>query len=253
MSRIRAAGLWLAVAVAVTPLAAGCGAPGPATAPPGTPSPTPSPTPTAAPPTATPVATASAPPVAPPGTAFVDVPEAGIRLPVPVGWESVGADVLTDPDARATLAAKYPGSGKLLGSLDKLGGRAKPVFLAADPSPASLASPLAPNIAVLVSQPSVGGFLLDFAAGFIGDGLTDVLGATEDPVRDRIQLPVGEAVRFRYTIPAANGEEIVAVAWVIGAPGGTLLVTLMGTASALGDLDPDTVAAAIVPLTGGAP
>ena len=191
--------------------------------------------------------------MAPPGTALVDVPEAGILLPVPVGWESVGADALRVPATRAALAARYPGSGMLLGSFDQLGGRAEPVFLAADPSPASLASPLAPSVSVLVSQPSVGGFLLDFAAGFIGDGLTDVLGATEGPVRDRIQLSAGEAVRFRYTIPAAGGEEIVAVAWVIGAPGGTLLITLVGTASVLGDLDPDALAAAIIPLTGGAP
>jgi hypothetical protein len=168
---------------------------------------------------------------------------------VPDGWEPIGAEVLADPSAREAIAATYPGSGKLLGALDRLGSRAEPVFLAADPSAASLAGPLAPNVSVLVSQPSVGGLLLDVAAGFIKDALTDVLGATGDPAQERVTLPAGEAVRFHYAIPAADGGEIVADAWVIGAPQGTLLVTLMGTASTLGDLDPDAIAGAIVPLT----
>lgn len=226
-------------------LVAGCSTPGPTEAPPATPSPTPTTAPTATP--------RPSPPAAPPGTEFVEIPEAGIRLPVPVGWESVDAAGLGDAATREALAAKFPGSGKLIGSLDRLGGRAEPVFLAADPSPASLASALAPSLSVLVSQPSVGGFLLELVAGFIGDGMTEVLGAPEQPVRDKVQLPAGETVRFRYAIPAADGEEIVAVAWVIGAPGGTLLVTVMGTASILGDLDLDALAAAIVPAEEDAP
>jgi hypothetical protein len=230
-------------------LTAGCGTTAPTATPPPTPSPAPEPTPTATPPAPTASPSASAPPTAPPGTTYLDIPEAGIRLPVPDGWEPIGADVLADPAAREVIAARYPGSGKLLGALDQLGSRAEPVFLAADPSAASLAGPLASNVSVLVSQPSVDGVLLDIAAGFIGDALTDVLGASGEPSRERVTLRVGEAVHFRYAIPAADGGEVVADAWVIGAPRGTLLVTLMGTASTLGALDPDAVAGAIVPLT----
>lgn len=251
VSRIGSAvGLGLAGVLLLT---AGCGTPAPPTAPPTVPpatsSPAPVPTPTARPPIATASPSASPLPTAPPGTTFIDIPEAGIRLPVPDGWEPIGAEALADPVAREAIAAKYPGSGKLLGALDQLGSRAQPVFLAADPSAASLAGSLAPNISVLVSQPSVGGVLLDIAAGFIKDALTKVLGATGEPAQQKVTLPVGEAVRFHYAIPTADGEDILADAWVIGAPGGTLLVTLMGTASTLGDVDPDAVAGAIVPLT----
>ena len=242
-----AASLGLAGLVLLT---AGCGMPAPTTAPPPTSSPSAQQPPTARPSVSTASPSASPLPTAPPGTTLIEIPQAGIRLPVPDGWEPIGAEVLADPDAREAIAAKYPGSGKLLGALDKLGSRAEPVFLAADASPASLAGPLAPNISVLVSQPSVGGILLDLAAGFIRDALTEVLGATGEPAQQRVTLPVGEAVRFHYAIPAAGGEEIVADAWVIGAPRGTLLVTLMGKAATLGDLDPDSVAGAIVPLTG---
>jgi hypothetical protein len=183
----------------------------------------------------------------------VDVPEAGIRIPVPLGWACLDAAALADPALRATLPSTYPGSGALVAAIDQLDGRAEPVFLAADPSPASLAGPLATNLSVLVSQPSVGGFLLDFVAGFIAAGLSEALGATGEPVRDRVALQAGEAVRLRYAIPSVGGEEMAAVAWVIGAPAGTLLVTALGTAVAVGDLDPDAIAGAIVPLAGDAP
>lgn len=231
-------------------LVAGCAAPAPSATSPATPSPSPIATPSPRP---TPSPSPTPPPSPPAGTAYVDIPEAGIRLPVPLGWVSLGAAALADPAVLDALPATYPGSGALLAAIDELGGRAEPVSLAADPSPASLAGPLASNLSVLVSQPSVGGFLLDFVAGFIADGLSGALGATGEPARDRVQLPAGEAVRLRYAIPAAGGEEIVAVAWVIGAPAGTLLVTLMGTASALGELDPDAIARAIVPVMDDAP
>lgn len=240
--------IWLGLVAAL--LVAGCAAPAPsATASPSpvvTPSPSPTPSPTLAP-------SPTPPPSSPAGAAYVDVPEAGIRIPVPLGWACLDAAALADPALRATLPSTYPGSGALVAAIDQLDGRAEPVFLAADPSPASLSGPLATNLSVLVSQPSVGGFFLDFVAGFIADGLSEALGATGEPVRDRVALQAGEAVRLRYAIPAVGGEEMAAVAWVIGAPAGTLLVTVLGTAVAVGDLDPDAIAGAIVPLAGDAP
>jgi len=44
----------------------------------------------------------------PPGTTYIDIPEAGIRLPVPVGWEPIGAEALADPAAREAIVARYP-------------------------------------------------------------------------------------------------------------------------------------------------
>jgi hypothetical protein len=227
-------------------LVAGCAAPAPSATASPSPVVTPSPSPTPAP-------SPTPSPRAPAGTAYVDVPEAGIRIPVSLGWALLDAAALADPALRATLPATYPGSGALVAAMDQLDGRAEPVFLAADPSPPALAGPLATNLSVLVSQPSVGGFLLDFVAGFIADGLSEALGATGEPVRDRVALPAGEAVRLRYSMPAVGGEEMAAVAWVIGAPAGTLLVTVMGTASAVDDLDPNAIAGAIVLLAGDEP
>lgn len=195
--------------------------------------------------------TASVPTV--PGTTLVDVPEAGIRLPVPLGWEPVRAAALTDPTAREALAGKYPGAASLLDAIDELGGRARPVFLAIDPTPASASAPISANVAVLVSQPSVGGFLLDVVSGFIEEGLTRVLGATERPERDRVELPAGEAIRLRYAVPPSGGEDMVAVAWVIGGPTGTLLVTLMGDGAAMGEPGPDAIAGGIEPLADAQP
>ncbi|HYO44226.1 MAG TPA: hypothetical protein VES19_13595, partial [Candidatus Limnocylindrales bacterium] len=88
---------------------AACAAPPPTVRPtpsaaPATPAPTQPPTPTPAP----------SPAAAPPGTVLVDVPAAGLRLPVPEGWEQVDADGLGDPDRRAEIVARYPGAGTLL-------------------------------------------------------------------------------------------------------------------------------------------
>jgi len=197
---------------------------------------------------------ADVPPGAPPGgTAYVLVPDAGVRLPVPEGWETVDGNALADPAVRDRLAATYPGADRLLAAVDELGARAEPAFLAADPSAASLASPIATSLSVMVSHPSVGGLLLDFVAGFIRDGLGQALGAQDSPVQSHIQLPLGDTVRFDYAVPQADGTEVVAVAWVIGAPAGTLLVTVIGTRAAVDALDTGAIAEAIVPAAAGTP
>jgi hypothetical protein len=183
-------------------------------------------------------------PSAPTGTAYLAVPAAGILLPVPDGWEVVEADALADPVELERIAAAYPGTDRLLRSLERLGGRAAPVLLAADPSPASVAAPIATNLSVMVAQPPTSGILLDLVAGFIADGMGEALGAESDAARTRVDLPAGEAVRLAYAL--GGDEGVVAIAWVVGAPAGTLLVTAIGTADALDALDPDTLAAAIV-------
>lgn len=216
-----------------------------------TPGPSPDPSPTATPtalPTPSPVPSTA--PTAPAGTTFAAIPEAGVQLPVPDGWQRVGAKELADPIVRADLAATYPGARELLAALDELGGRAAPVFLAANPSEASLAGPVAANISVLVSQPSVGGFLLDVVAGFISDAIGDLLGAAQPAERERVQLAAGEAIRFTYGAASGEDRDVIALAWVIGAPSGTLLVTVMGTRAGLAGIDPDALAAAILPIPG---
>lgn len=230
-------------------LVAGCASPSPSPSPtdPPTPPPTGSPTPTPSPTSAP-----STDPGLPEGTVAVAVPEAGILLPVPAGWVLVPAADLADPARRAELAATYPGSAALLEQTERIGGQATPVFLAVDPTAADRSEPLAANLSVLVTQPSVGGPLLDLASGFIADGMADSLGATAGPTRERVELAAGEAVRIGLELPPVDGHEIVAVAWVVGAPGGTMLLTLLGPATALGTLDPDDLAAAIVPVATGA-
>ncbi len=225
----------LAIALAAT----GC-ASTPQTA---TPGPTPTPTPTAAPTAAATLATA------PPGTSMVDVPEAGIALPVPSAWETIGAAPLSDPAVRAELAATYPGAAELLAAVDELNGRAEPAFIAVDPAAAGSDGPLAANLSVLVAQPSVGGPLLDLVAGFICDSLTDALGAPGSPERERERLPIGDAVRCTYDLPTDGGEPLVAEAWVIGAPSATVLVTLLGPAAATHGVTARAIVEAITPLS----
>lgn len=250
------AGLALVVA-----LVTGCGAP-PATAtPPGSAVPTVAPgtgSPVPASPTATAPAPASGSPAAsavagsPEGTALVDVPEAGIRLPVPEGWDVIPPEDLRTPEGRRGIAERYPGSASLLDQVDRLGDRAAPVFLAVDPSEVSSAGPFAADLSVMATQPSVGGFLLDIAAGFIGDGIAETLGAPA-PSKTPVDLPIGEAIRLDFDVPSDATDPVVAVAWVIGAPEATLLVTVLGGEAALAGLDPDAIAAGIVPLAEPAP
>ena len=190
-------------------------------------------------------------PSPPPGTAFVEVSEAGILLPVPVGWRTLTGTEITDPATRASLAVTYPGAAAFLQAMDQVGGYAKPALLAIDPSAAGKAIPLAANLSVLVAPESVSGPLLGVIAGFICDGLAQVVGATGPASRERVTLPIGEAIRCAYDVPASTGTPILAVAWVIGAPAGTLLVTALGPSSAFGDVG--LLAASIVALPSAAP
>lgn len=235
------AGRLPAVLLALALGAAACAPASPTVAPTPTPNPTPSPTSTP-----TPAAAASAPP----GTSMVTVPEAGIALPVPPAWRHVGAAELADPAVRADLAASYPGAAELLAAVDELNGRAEPAFIAVDPAAAGSDGPLAANLSVLVAQPSVGGPLLDLVAGFICDSLTDALGAPAGPERERERLPIGDAVRCTYDLPAPDDGPLVAEAWVIGAPSATVLVTLLGPAAAIAGLTARQVVDAIVPAPG---
>jgi hypothetical protein len=184
---------------------------------------------------------------------MVDVAEAGIALPVPSAWRSITAAELTDPAVRAELAATYPGAAELLAAVDELNGRAVPVFIAVDPAAAGSGGPLAANLSVLVSQPSVGGPLLDLVAGFICDALTEALAAPTDPTREGVRLPIGDAVRCTYDLPPAAGDPLVAEAWVIGAPSATVLVTLLGPASSLAGVTAEAVVRAIAPIAGQTP
>lgn len=206
-------------------------------------------------PTPTVAATTPAPPTPspsaatlPPGTVAVEIPEAGVVLPVPAGWTQVPAAVLGDPAARAELATTYPGAAALLEQADQMGTQAVPVFLAVDPTAAERGDPIAANLAVMVAQPPVGHPLLDLAAGFIADGMSESLGATGPASRDRSDLPAGDAVRIRLDLPARDGLPMAASAWVIGAPRGTMLLTLLGPERTLDGFDSDALAAAIAPL-----
>jgi hypothetical protein len=212
------------------------------------PSPSPSPSPTPSPPPATPAPTSAATPAPlPSGTALVDVPAAGVRLPVPEGWELADAEALGDPDRRADIVARYRGADALLAAAAEMGDRAVPALAAFDPSAPGADVPLATNIAVLVAQPSVSGPLLDLVAGFIGGGFQDAFGA-EETSRERVDTPLGDAVRLEYALAPQDGVALTAVEYVIGAPVGTLLVSVLGPADVVTSLDPDALMAAMQPL-----
>ena len=182
----------------------------------------------------------------------MDVPEAGVQVPVPVAWVQVPAADLTDPERRAELAATYPGSDVLLAQADRLNGQAIPVLLAVDPTAVERSEPIAANLSVLVTQASVRGSLLDLVAGFIANGMADSLDATET-TQEHVQLAAGEAVRIGLSLPPRDGHPMSGTAWVVAGPDATLLVTLLGPAGALEGLDPDALAAAIVPADGAVP
>lgn len=221
--------------------------------------PSPSPTPLASPsspaPAATPIpATASPDPSRAPstvpvasGSELVDIPEAGIRLPVPSTWEQVDGDALADPAARADVVARYPAMGALLDAAELMGDRATPALLALDPASEGISGSPGSSVSVLVAQPAVSGPLLDFIAGFIADGFAETL-ASPDPVRSRLDTPVGEAVRLQFDLPAADGPPMVATAYVVGAAEGTLLVTVIGSPGAAPGSDPDAVVLGAAPL-----
>ena len=206
------------------------------TATPAPPSRTPSSTPDPASPSTTP------PPSPPPGTGAVDIPEAGLRLPVPASWAAVDAEALADAAALAELAERYPGAGSLLDAVASMGDRAVPVFAAFDPGADGSSTPLTSTIAVLVSQPSVGGPLLDLVAGFVGAGFEDAFDA-EEVARSRVATPLGEAVRLEHALAPVDGTELVAVTWLVGAPRGTLLISVLGTRDAVAAMDPDAIIA----------
>lgn len=255
MTRVaRPAGLIAAalLAAALSGVAAGCASmPSAASQPPSVaPSsvPTPGPTATAS---ATP-ALPTVPPSAPAGTVLVDIPEGGILMPVPAGWVQIPAAALADPAVRDQIAEQYPGSATLLDQTKRLNGQASPAFLAVDPTAAARGDPLAANLSVMATQPSVGGPLLDIAVGFIADGMAETLEATAPPVRERVPTQVGDAVRIRMEVPPRDGHEIMATAWVIGAPRATLLITLLGPKEAMAGLDAETFAASLV-RSGGTP
>jgi hypothetical protein len=180
----------------------------------------------------------------PTGSVLVDVPAAGARLPVPEGWEQADAEALEDPDRRADIVARYPGADALLAAAAEMGDRAVPAFVAFDPSTAGTGAGLATNIAVLVAQPSVSGPLLDLIAGFIGDGFKDAFGA-EETARERVDTPLGEAVRLEYSLPPRDGVALTAVQHIIGAPAGTVLVSVLGPADVVALLESDALVAAM--------
>jgi hypothetical protein len=213
-ARIRLRLLALAAMISL----AACGGPSPGTASPrpaglaASPPPASLPTPTR-PTRQAPSPTLTAAAVLPSGSSEAAIDEAGITLPLPDGWQRLGAADLGDPAVRDGLAADYPGASAMLDAADAVSGRADLVFL-----------------------------LLDIASGFIDGGFQDALGVGE-PERTRLDTPVGEAIRLEYAMPVAGSAGLLMVAWVIGAPDATLLVTAMTPAGSISGFDPDAMIA----------
>jgi hypothetical protein len=127
-----------------------------------------------------------------------------------------------------------------MAAADSLGDRGTPALVALDPAAKGLDGAPGPSISVLVAQPAVSGPLLDFVAGFIADGLAETFGSP-DPVRSRLDTPVGEAVRLQFDMPASGEAPMVATAYVAGASEDTLLITVIGPPDEGPASDPDAV------------
>ena len=178
---------------------------------------------------------------------LVDVPSAGVRLPVPETWEQVGEAALADEDARADLVARYPGLASLLEAAGQLGDRATPALLVLDPSAEGADVAITPTVAVLVAQPPVQGPLLDFVAGFVGDGLAETFGSAA-PAKERVVTPIGDAIRMTFELPPDGPTALAATAWVVGAEKATVVVVVVGLADAGPAANPSVLIDAAEPL-----
>jgi hypothetical protein len=178
---------------------------------------------------------------------FVDISAAGIRLPVPADWELVDEAALADESVQADVVARYPGMGALLEAATELGDRARPALLALDPAAEASDVALTPTVAVLVAQPAVRGPLLDLVAGFIADGLTETFKSGE-PTRERVDTPIGEAIRLAFELPADGDVAMAATAWVVGADEATLLITVVGPSYTAPASEADALITAAEPL-----
>lgn len=179
----------------------------------------------------------SAPLELPPGTGLVDVPVAGVSLPVPVGWRTFSGAQLADPAFRTELAGAFPNGPTLMKALESASGRAELVFLAVEtPAPSGGGAPA--SVALFVSQPSVSGPLLDFVAGFVDAGFRETLGLGMAR-RSHERTRVGEAVKLDYR--GAPGAGPLTVAWLVGARRGTLLIATMDPSRSVPALDPDAL------------
>ena len=175
-----------------------------------------------------------------PAPSLVDVPAAGLRLPVPEGWELADAEALDDPARRADIVARYPGADALLAAAAEMGDRAVPAFAAFDPRLPARTSRWPPTSPCSSPSRRSAGRCWTSSRGSSAAGFKDAFGA-EETARERVATPLGEAVRLEYALPPRDGVALTAVEYVIGAPAGTVLVSVLGPADVVASLDPDAL------------
>jgi hypothetical protein len=126
-----------------------------------------------------------------------DVPASGVALSLPPEWLALDEMGLTDPDVRAGLERDFKGASGLLAAIDAQGSRVKVQFVGVDAS-ARGRDVLAPTVAVVGVEPRIPAIGLDLGAGLVLSGLEQTL-ALETPIeRGRMDVAVGDAVRFRF-------------------------------------------------------
>ena len=163
---------------------------------------------------------------------------------MPDGWEQADAEALGDPDRRADLVARYPGADALLAAAAEMGDRAVPAFVALDPSTAGTGCRTGLQRR-RARRPAVGQWAPARPRGGVHRRRVQGRVPAEETARERVATPLGEAVRLEYALAPRDGLALTAVEYVIGAPAGTVLVSVLGPADVVASLEPDAFVAAM--------
>jgi hypothetical protein len=136
-------------------------------------------------------------PIAAPGWIEHEIPASHVALSLPPEWLALDADDLLDPEIRGGLERDFVGARGLLAAVAAQGSRVRLAFIGVDPSSRGL-DELSATVAIVAVEPRIPAIGLSVGAGFVLSALEDAL-TLETPIeRKRIDLPVGDAVRFSF-------------------------------------------------------
>jgi hypothetical protein len=116
---------------------------------------------------------------------------------VPPDWEAYDDDELDSTATRADLEARYPGARGLFRAIEAQGDRVDLQLLTVDPS--GEGTPAIPaTVSVVEVEPRIPSVGLAIGADLVLDGLDEALDIQSEPETERIETPVGDAVRFTF-------------------------------------------------------
>jgi hypothetical protein len=134
-----------------------------------------------------------------------------VAVYVPPDWEAYDDEELDRPATRADLEARYPGARGLFEAIAAQGDRVDLQLLTVDPS--GRGSPSIPaTVSVVEVEPRIPRIGLELGADLVLDGLDEALDIQSEPETERIETPVGDAIRFTFdhlVTDEATGEAFV--------------------------------------------